>query len=72
MGNKRNIKGMIGWLCVSLLIGIIALPAMVLREIYQWAEYDIVFEWDDIVRYSVVIAIGSVPHYLILWLLWIG
>lgn len=69
MANNRNIKGIIGWLCVSLLIGLLAIPAMVLREIYQWAEYDIVFEWDDIQRYSVVIAIGSVINGVILYLI---
>jgi hypothetical protein len=48
-------------------ISLFALPVMVLREYYQYKHYELArFEWEDIVRYSLVIAIGSVIHIL-LW-----
>ena len=49
------------WLLISILIGILALPVMVGREIYQYKHYHLAkFEWEDIVRYSVVIVLGSI------------
>ena len=32
-GNKRNRQGAIGWLIVSVFVGVLALPVMVLREV---------------------------------------
>ena len=54
--------------CLSaILIGLLALPVMVGREIYQYKHYHLAkFEWEDIVRYSVVIVLGSIINYLIL------
>lgn len=65
--NKRDWIGLACWLLVSMLIGLLALPVMVVREIYQYKHYNLYkFEWEDIVRYSVVILLGSIINYLIL------
>ena len=65
--NKRDWIGLACWLMVSILIGLLALPIMVGREIYQYKHYKLArFEWEDIVRYSVVIIIGSIINYLVL------
>lgn len=65
--NKRDRIGLACWLLISILIGLLALPVMVGREIYQYKHYHLEkFEWEDIVRYSVVILLGSIINYLIL------
>lgn len=65
--NKRDWIGLACWLLISILIGLLALPIMVGREIYQYKHYLLAkFEWEDIVRYSVVILLGSIINYLIL------
>lgn len=65
--NKRDWIGLACWLMVSILIGLFALPIMVAREIYQYKHYKLErFEWEDIIRYFFVIAIGSIIHIL-LW-----
>lgn len=65
--NKRDWIGLACWLLISILIGLLALPVMVVREIYQYKHYHLAkFEWEDIVRYSVVILLGSIINYLIL------
>lgn len=65
--NKRDWIGLACWLLISILIGLLALPIMVGREIYQYKHYHLAkFEWEDIVRYSVVILLGSIINYLIL------
>lgn len=65
--NKRDWIGIACWLLVSMLIGLLALPIMVGREIYQYKHYHLSrFEWEDIVRYSFVIIVGSVICFL-LW-----
>ena len=65
--NKRDWIGLACWLLISILIGLLALPVMVGREIYQYKHYHLAkFEWEDIVRYSVVIVLGSIINYLIL------
>lgn len=65
--NKRDWIGLACWLLISILIGLLALPVMVGREIYQYKQYHLAkFEWEDIVRYSVVIVLGSIINYLIL------
>ena len=65
--NKRDWIGLACWLLVSILVGLLALPVMVGREIYQYKHYHLArFEWEDIIRYSFVIAIGSIIHIL-LW-----
>lgn len=65
--NKRDLSGLIGWFIAGIVIGLFALPIMVAREIYQYKHYKLErFEWEDIARYSFVIAIGYVVHIL-LW-----
>lgn len=65
--NKRDWIGLACWLLISILIGLLALSVMVGREIYQYKHYYLAkFEWEDIVRYSVVIVLGSIINYLIL------
>ena len=65
--NKRDWIGLACWLLISILIGLIALPVMVGREIYQYKHYHLAkFEWEDVVRYSIIIILGSIINYLIL------
>ncbi len=65
--NKRDYIGLACWLLISILIGLLSLPVMIGREVYQYKHYHLSrFEWEDVVRYSFVIAIGSVIHFL-LW-----
>ena len=65
--NKRDWIGLACWLLISILLGLLALPIMVGREIYQYKHYHLArFECEDIVRYSFVIIVGSVICFL-LW-----
>ena len=65
--NKRNRQGAIGWFITSIFVGVLALPVMVLREVYQWKRYKLPgIEWDDICRYGFTIVIGSMLHVLLL------
>lgn len=65
--NKRDWIGLACWLLVSILIGLIALPVMVGREIYQYKYYHLKkFELEDVVRYSIIIILGSIINYFIL------
>lgn len=62
--NKRDLIGLICWLAVSILLGSVSLLAMVVREVYQWKRYNLPrFEWEDVIRYIVVIDLGSIIHY---------
>ena len=62
--NKRDWIGLVCWFLSSVLIGIIALPLMIWREVYQYYKYQLLrFEWEDVVRYSLVIIIGSIMNY---------
>lgn len=64
--NKRDWIGLACWLLISLLIGLLALPVMVVREYYQYKHYHLAkFEWEDVVRYSVVIVLCSIINYFI-------
>ena len=68
--NRRDWIGLACWFLLSVLIGIIALPLMIWREFYQHDKYQLPrFEWEDIVRYSLVIILGSVVNYWLLNLL---
>ena len=65
--NKRDWIGLACWLLISILVGLLALPVMVVREIYQYKHYHLAkFEWEDVVRYSIIIILGSIINYLIL------
>ena len=64
--NKRDWIGLSCWLLVSILIGLLALPIMVGREIYQYKHYHLEkFEWEDVARYSLVIILGSIINYFV-------
>lgn len=65
--NKRDWIGLACWFLISVLINLLALPVMIGREIYQYKHYHLSrFEWEDVVRYSIVIVLGSIINYLIL------
>lgn len=65
--NKRDWIGLACWLFVSIFVGLLAFPIMVVREYYQYKHYHLEkFEWEDIIRYSFVVIVGSVIHIL-LW-----
>ena len=65
--NKRDWIGLACCLLVSILVGLLALPIMVCREIYQYKHYHLEkFEWEDVVRYSIIIILGSIINYFIL------
>lgn len=65
--NKRDWIGLACWLLVSILIGLLALPVMAAREVYQYKRYHLSrFECEDVVRYSIIIILGSIINYLIL------
>lgn len=65
--NKRNRQGAIGWFIASIFVGVLALPVMALREVYQWKRYKLPgIEWDDICRYGFTIIVGSMLHLLLL------
>lgn len=65
--NKRDLYGLIGWFIISLLFNALTLPIMIIREIYQYKHYHLTkFEWEDVVRYSLVIILGSVIGFLII------
>lgn len=65
--NERDICGMVLWLFLSLLASamcgwkgvLFLLVAMIAREIWQYKVYHLsYFEWEDVVRYGIVITIG--------------
>ena len=59
--NRRDLIGLACWLLVSILLGPLAFPVMIGREIYQGRHYHLEkFEWEDIVRYTIVIILGSI------------
>lgn len=65
--NRRDCIGFACWFLASLAIGLWSLPLMVGREFYQWRRYYLPrFEWEDVVRYAVVIIVGCVVRS-VLW-----
>ena len=66
---KRNILGIVGWLIVAILLGLISEILMIAREEYQHQRYKIPFEKDDVRRYSISIAIGCLIRYITLAIL---
>lgn len=64
--NRRDLIGIACWLLVSIFVGLLAFPVMVGREIYQYKHYHLAkFEWEDIVRYIIVILMGSIINSLV-------
>lgn len=66
---KRNIQGSIICFLLSCLIGGAGVAVMMLREAWQSKKYGFAVERDDIVRYSVIGAIGSVGNIVLLLLI---
>lgn len=57
--NSRDILGLCLWFMAALVIGWAAYTLMIAREIYQFFRYRLErFEFEDVVRYSLVITIG--------------
>lgn len=70
--NTRDYIGIVSWLTVSIIIGVIAEVIMIAREYYQWKHYRLVkFEIEDVIRYSIIITIGSIININLikLWML---
>lgn len=68
--NKRDYIGLICWFLAGILLGSASLLLMVARELYQYYNYRLpYFEWEDIVRYGVVIMLGAVIHYEIIYVI---
>ena len=68
--NKRDYIGLACWTIVGILCGAMSLLVMIAREIYQYKKYHLSrFEWEDVIRYSLVILLGCIAHYEILSLL---
>ena len=64
--NRRDWIGIACWMLVSILVGLLALPIMVGREVYQYKHYHLSrFEWEDLVRYSLIIILGSIINYFV-------
>ena len=64
--NKRDWIGLACWLLISILVGLLALPVMICREVYQYKHYHLAkFEWEDVARYSLVIILGSIINYFV-------
>ena len=66
---KRNLQGSIICFLLSCLIGGMGVAVMMLREAWQSKKYGFAVEIDDIVRYSVIGAIGSVVNVVLLLLI---
>lgn len=70
--NTRDYIGIGSWLIVSIVIGVIAEVIMISREYYQWKYYRLSkFETEDVVRYSIIITIGTIININLikLWML---
>ena len=66
---KCNVLGIVGWLLLAILLGILSEVLMIDREEYQHQLYKIPFENDDVRRYSISIAIGCLIRYITLAIL---
>lgn len=60
----RNQKGALGFMALSIALGILAEVIMLAREYYQYKHYHFKsIEWDDVWNYTCVIIVGCVFHY---------
>ena len=66
---KRNVLGIVGWLLLAILLGILSEVLMIDREEYQHQLYKIPFENDDVRRYSISISICCLIRYITLAIL---
>lgn len=70
--NTRDYISIGSWLIASIVIGVIAEVIMIAREYYQWKRYRLAkFEIEDVVRYSIIITIGTIININLikLWML---
>lgn len=70
--NTRDYIGIGSWLITSIIIGVVAEVIMIAREYYQWKHYKLSrFEIEDVIRYSIVITIGTIINLNLikLWIL---
>lgn len=61
---KHNVLGIVGWFIVAILLGLISEILMIARKEYQHQRYKILFEHNDVRRYSISIAIGCLIKYI--------
>jgi len=63
----RNFKGNIWFSVLAFVFGIVVLPFMLAREVYQYYKYlkpcNLAFETWDAIRYGIIICIFSVFHW---------
>lgn len=70
--NTRDYIGIGAWFIISIVIGVISEVIMIGREYYQWKNYKLSrFEIEDVIRYSIVITIGTIININLikLWIL---
>ena len=70
--NTRDYIGIGACFIVSIVIGVITEVIMIVREYYQWKHYGLSkFEIEDVVRYSIIITIGTIVNINLikLWML---
>ena len=68
---SNNTKGILIYSILTILTtSILTLPLMVLRELYQYKKYlkpcGLNFEWDDVVRYSIIIIFAQIVQLVII------
>lgn len=68
---SNNTKGILTYSILTILTtSILTLPLMVLRELYQYKKYlkpcGLNFEWDDVVRYSLIIMLTQILQLVII------
>ena len=66
---KRNIIGSIICFFLSILFGGIGIAVMMFREVYQSNKYGFQVEKDDIVRYSIIGAVGGIVHDVLIFVI---
>ena len=60
---SRDDKGNIGWSIMAFILGIVVIVPMIARELYQSVKGGFNLEWNDIIRYGLLIGIFSVFHW---------
>lgn len=66
---KRNIIGSMACFLSAVLLGETAIAYWMCREVYQSKKYHFDVETDDIVRYSIIGAVGSIVNTILLVIL---
>lgn len=70
--NRRDRIGLACWFLIGFATNLLALVPMVAREVWQHKKcpYN-PFEWEDVIRYSLAILVGSAIQVLVIkfWIL---